>query len=375
MKFFVPAALAVLATAVSAAPEVLPNTFAAAAQKCVAESKNIPPCAVKTLNTISKKVCKDDYDLDCACTKDHIEKILSLGADSFKKECGTTPVDAPVEEFCSCYRGDKPTPTKTTTSVKPTSTCAAEEKKIPTCAVSCVNTAAAKLCKPGDLECGCNPETLDKIIKNSKDCVADACKDAGPVFPPLKAWCACVIGGGKPTSSSTSATTTTTSSTKSQSSSHSSSSTASVTSTKGSTISTDTSTASSTPTNSVNGTSTATGSTSAPATLTSTFTTTTVYTVTSCAPEITNCPARVTTETVVVTTTYCPGSETPKQTQPVQTQSPVTSTGSGRTTKTTAPISTGAPIKTQAPPVAGAAAQMQGNICGIAVLMAMVALF
>lgn len=40
---------------------------------------------------------------------------------------------------------------------------------------------------------------------------------------------------------------------------------------------------------------------------------TTTYTITSCAPTVTNCPVgKVTTE--VITTTYCPGKETPKQT-------------------------------------------------------------
>lgn len=52
----------------------------------------------------------------------------------------------------------------------------------------------------------------------------------------------------------------------------------------------------------------ASSTTSGSPTYTSTYTTTKVHTITSCAPTVTNCPiGHKTTETVVVTTTWCPG--------------------------------------------------------------------
>lgn len=89
-----------------------------------------------------------------------------------------------------------------------TDDCAAEEAKVPECAQSCVNKYAAKLCTPGDLECGCSPENLEQIIEGSADCVADACKGAGPVFPPLRDFCECILEDSTPptTTSSSSVT-------------------------------------------------------------------------------------------------------------------------------------------------------------------------
>ncbi|KAH8686350.1 hypothetical protein BGZ61DRAFT_454354 [Ilyonectria robusta] len=53
---------------------------------------------------------------------------------------------------------------------------------------------------------------------------------------------------------------------------------------------------------------------------TSTVYTTQVRTITSCAPEVTNCPNRphVTTETIAISTTVCPVTETPETTAPVK---------------------------------------------------------
>ncbi|KAJ6438206.1 CFEM domain-containing protein [Purpureocillium lavendulum] len=80
--------------------------------------------------------------------------------------------------------------------------CDALEKKVPVCAQPCVNYEAKKYCTPGDLDCGCDPKTLEKIIADSATCVSNACKGEGAVFPPLRAWCKCIIGE-KPTKTKT----------------------------------------------------------------------------------------------------------------------------------------------------------------------------
>ncbi|KAL3957151.1 hypothetical protein ACCO45_007729 [Purpureocillium lilacinum] len=48
--------------------------------------------------------------------------------------------------------------------------CDALEKKIPICAQPCVNGAAKQYCTPGDLDCGCAPKTIEKIIADSATC-------------------------------------------------------------------------------------------------------------------------------------------------------------------------------------------------------------
>jgi hypothetical protein len=66
--------------------------------------------------------------------------------------------------------------------------------------------------------------------------------------------------------------------------------------------------------------------TTAPVTYTSTFTTTSVHTITSCPPYVTACPVgSVTTETIIGTTTWCPGNTTPEPSHTMTEQPTITS--------------------------------------------------
>ncbi|KFZ25205.1 hypothetical protein V502_00337 [Pseudogymnoascus sp. VKM F-4520 (FW-2644)] len=74
--------------------------------------------------------------------------------------------------------------------------------EVPSCSSSCVNDVAMKYCDSKDFACSCSAEIFAKIVDESADCVADACKGEGPVFEPLEEYCKCELGNIKPTTTS-----------------------------------------------------------------------------------------------------------------------------------------------------------------------------
>lgn len=190
MKLLFPVAIATFAALASAGGGGGDRT-----DECSDEAAKVPLCANDCVNNEAAKFC-DSGDYECICATETMEKIFDGSADCVAEACKDAgPVFPPLRDYCQCLVPDTTPPTSTTSEVPaPTSTCSAEEEKIPECAQSCVNDEAYKYCEPGELECSCAPETLEKIIEGAADCVAKACKDAGPVFPPLRDWCECQIG-------------------------------------------------------------------------------------------------------------------------------------------------------------------------------------
>ena len=187
MKFLLPVAIATFAALASAGGD--------RTEECSDEAAKVPICANDCVNEEAAKFC-DSGDFECICATETLDKIFDAAADCVAKACKDAgPVFPPLRDYCECLVPETTPPTSTSEAPAPTPTCAAEEEKIPDCAQSCVNDEAYKYCEPGELECSCAPETLEKIIEGAADCVAKACKDAGPVFPPLRDWCECQIGG------------------------------------------------------------------------------------------------------------------------------------------------------------------------------------
>lgn len=188
MKFLFPIAVATFAALASAGGDPL--------DECSDLAAKVPLCANDCVNSEADKFC-DSGDYECICATETLDKIFDGSEDCVAKACkGAGPVFPPLRDYCQCLVPETKPPTPTTTPTpEPTPSCAAEEEKIPDCAQNCVNSAAYKYCEPGELECSCAPETLEKIIEDSTDCVAKACKDdAKLVFPLLRDFCECSIG-------------------------------------------------------------------------------------------------------------------------------------------------------------------------------------
>ena len=395
MKFSVPIAIATFVAVVSATG------------KCKALEAKIPDCATKCVNAAAANYCKPD-ELDCSCKPATLEKIIKDSSTCVSNVCkGQGPVFPPLRDWCECQIG---APTKTTTTAKPTATptCAAEEDKIPSCAIACFNEEALKLCGVGEVECGCKPDNVEKIVKGSKACIADKCKNnEPPAVPPFRNFCKCINGDDGTTTTTTSSkpTKTSTSSSKPTDTTKTSETT---TSSKPTHTSKTSSTTSSKPhsstttgiSNSTTTTSKTRTATSQPVTITTTVITTTVCPITSCAPTATGCTTGdMTTETVTFTTTYCPPeteteteieTETdvvpcptesvpdtgvpPYPTHPTGTDAPVAPTvsqvPSGSTVQPHPPVVTSSAGQPQPPAVTGAAASAQRNSGAVAGVIA-----
>ncbi|KAL2053438.1 hypothetical protein ABVK25_006432 [Lepraria finkii] len=87
--------------------------------------------------------------------------------------------------------------------------CAAVAAKIPTCAVSCISTAAAKAgCGMTDFACQCKPANTAAINSAALECVLSGCGAATglAVQASASAVCACAASAGPVAASSTAAT-------------------------------------------------------------------------------------------------------------------------------------------------------------------------
>jgi chitinase len=86
---------------------------------------------------------------------------------------------------------------------------------------------------------------------------------------------------------------------------------------------------------------------------TETITTTTIRTISSCAPTVTNCPyGKVLTDTIEITTTYCPGNQSPTSSAAVTTSAPAQTTLTIYTT-TVYTVTSCAPTVTNCPAKVG----------------------
>lgn len=358
MKFLIPATLAFAA-------------IVTAGKDCDALEKKIPSCATECVNAAAPPSCKDG-GIECNCQPDTLEQIIKDSSDCVAKACkGQGPVFPPLREWCQCRVGK---PTKTTTTAKPTATptCAAKEDEIPTCAISCFNEEALKLCDKGEVECGCKPENVEKIVAGSKSCIAEKCKGKPPAVPPFRDFCKCVNGDHSTTTTKSSAKPTKSSTTESSSKPTDTTKTSSAASSK------PTTSASSKPTASISSTSTGSSNStttsaktqttaSHPVTVTTTVITTTVCPITSCAETVTGCTiGDMTTETLTLTTTWCPETET--QVLPCPTDEVTDSPEPPYPTHTAGPgvpsvshVPSGSAVQPQPPAVTGAAANTQRN--------------
>ncbi|KFY33976.1 hypothetical protein V494_07157 [Pseudogymnoascus sp. VKM F-4513 (FW-928)] len=283
MKLFIPVALTTF-------------TAIAAATDCSVLGSKVPTCALSCVNTVAYKYC-DPKDFACSCSAEVFAKIVEESADCVADAC-EGEVFKPLEAYCKCQL-EHVKPTTTSAAPEPTetpSTCDAEQKKIPSCAVDCLNAQAYDLCEDGDPECACKSETLKKIVKGSAACVASECDGKVELFKPLKNWCKCKVGEEPSTSTTAKPTETSTASEEP----------------------TETSTASKEPTETLttdeptDSATTAIPTTSSTAWTNSTITTTSTATITSC----TAC-ATSEEETVTLTITTCPeGTDTPVPTAP-----------------------------------------------------------
>lgn len=344
MKFTITVALATFA-AVSVAT-------GAKEKDCSDLGAKVPACSAPCVNDVAKKYCESG-DYACSCSEEIFAKIVDESAECVAAACaGEGSVFEPLEAYCACELGNvKPT---TTATPQPTETaapnCDAENKAIPTCAVDCLNSEAYKQCPDGDADCVCKSGTLKDIVKDSAKCVKEACDGKVEVFKPLKDWCKCTVGEEP-------APTTSAEPTK----------TASEEPTDTATTSeepTETATTSDEPTD----TATAEPTTSKPATLTSTYYTTTIHTVTSCHNR-TACATGRATQTLTMTTTWCPDETSgPVPTGPGP-ESSIYPTTPGSPGTTYIPTSTAKPPK----PTFEAAGVMTQQSSGFVAIVAIVA--
>lgn len=339
----------------------------ATAKDCSDLGAKVPSCSSSCVNSVAKKYC-ESKDFACSCSAEIFAKIVDESADCVADACkGEEAVFEPLEVYCKCELGNiEPTTTATPQPTETPSTCDAEQKVIPSCAVDCLNAEAYDLCEDGDSECACKLDTLEKIAKDSANCVAKACDGKVEVLKPLKNWCKCTVGDS-PSTSATSAKPTKTATTSEKP-------TETTTTSEEPTETATTNEPAEMATTAEPTTLSTAVTTSKPATLTSTFT------ITTCHSNKTACATGEATETLTLTTTWCPEEtegpiptgEAPEEPAPItpDPDTPIYPTTPGSPNTTYVPSAT--PVKPSQPTFEAAGVMVQQS-SGFAIVAAVVA--
>ncbi|KFY31200.1 hypothetical protein V493_01308 [Pseudogymnoascus sp. VKM F-4281 (FW-2241)] len=368
-------------------PVVLATFVAVAVAKdCSDLGDKVPSCSSSCVNNIAKKYC-ESKDFACSCSEEIFYKIVEESADCVIDACkGKDLSFVPLHDYCQCELGNiKPT---TTAAPQPTETpsCDAEQKAIPDCAIDCLNAEGYEQCEDGDPECVCESQTLKTIVKNSEKCVAKACDGKVEVFKPLKNWCKCTVGD-VPSTSTTSGKPTKTATTSEEPTETATTSEEPTETATTSEQPTETATTSEEPTETATSEEpTETATTADPTTLSTAVTTskpvtlTSTFTITTCHSNKTTCATGEATETLTLTTTWCPEEtdgpvptgETPEEPAPTAPgpDTPIYPTTPGSPGTTYIPSAT--PVKPSQPTFEAAGVMVQQSSGFVAVVAVIV---